>query len=299
MREERPGFEEAGGGAGPAGEGGESSRDATRRVPVHRHPEYERAVRVGLAISLLLHLVLIFFVSRGLHIPGGPAVNPLPPRPLPPPGLEVVQVGELAGRPDEPISEPPEPQLTEPIDTEERLEPEEVGDPEDRAREREDEEGLTNAERLRPREGDERLWAEGEDRPSERLLEGTARADSAVRAILRQWLDSLRLSDEAYRRARDWTFGKGDDRWGVTPEGLHLGNITIPLPLGQLLSPSGPVRRELEQELRDLREIRRQDALDEARKTRQERIEEMRERSREQAEAEESESDTTSGSGGG
>ncbi|MFV1986668.1 MAG: hypothetical protein ACC682_05280 [Gemmatimonadota bacterium] len=118
--------------------------------------------------------------------------------------------------------------------------------------------GRTNAERLTPKFVDGRIWFD----PRDPLLFGErlarfARADSAVRAILREWLDSLQLDDEARRRAMDWTFeGKNGERWGISPEGLHLGNITIPIPFG--FAPSGPQQREFEQAIRDLTEIQRQ-----------------------------------------
>jgi hypothetical protein len=118
-------------------------------------------------------------------------------------------------------------------------------------------EGMTNAERLTTRFVDARIWFDPRnpflfgDR-----LERFARADSAVRAILRDWLDSLSLDDETRRRAMDWTFEKDGKRWGISPEGLHLGDITIPIPFG--FAPSGPQRREFEQAIRDLTEIQLQ-----------------------------------------
>jgi hypothetical protein len=142
---------------------------------------------------------------------------------------------------------------------------------------------LSNAERLRLRFSDERLWVDPRDPLlfGERL-ERFARADSAVRAILREWLDSLRLTDEQRRRALDWTYEKDGKRWGISPEGIHLGDITIPIPF--MLLPAGPQRRAFEQALRDLQEIQNQDLRDDLESVRRERMEEMRRRSEEEAE---------------
>jgi len=66
----------------------------------------------------------------------------------------------------------------------------------------------------------------------------------------------------------------------------------------QLLAPTGPRRRELERELRELREIQRQEALLDAEEIREDRIEAMRERARRQAEEEGAEEDTAADGGG-
>lgn len=276
-------------GADP-GRGVEDGRPARERA-------YRRAVWIGLAVSLVVHAVLVFLVSRGLYL--GPTDLAAPSRPpVPVEGIEIVQVRTA------PSEAPPVPRPAPPLgpSPREAEAPETVGEetPEEDAgavREETGQEEMTNAERLRPREGDPRLWRQIDLETYERLAR-TSPADSAVRAVLRRYLDSLRLTEEQRRRARDWTFGEGDDRWGISEEGLHLGDITIPIPFGQLLQPSGPLRRELEQELRDLEAIQWQEALDQAEDTREERIEEMRRRAREQAE-EEAEEDTSSSGGGG
>ena len=93
----------------------------------------------------------------------------------------------------------------------------------------------------------------------------------------------------------DWTFGDGDQRWGISSEGLHLGDVTIPIPFGQLLQQSGPKAREARQALQDLMEIRRQDLRQEQEEVAEERRRAMRERSREQAD--DRDDDTTSSGG--
>ncbi|MDH3734424.1 MAG: hypothetical protein OEU54_12870 [Gemmatimonadota bacterium] len=211
-----------------------------------------------------------------------------------PEGLVVVEVAptELAAAVDDPRPEPadpqtaPEPRELEVIAIEETDIPGAPGDPsvDDpvAAGEAPSDPGMTNAERLTPRFVDGRIWFD----PRNPFLYGErlarfARADSAVRAILRDWLDSLRLDDEARRRAMDWTFEKDGKRWGISPEGLHLGDITIPIPFG--FAPSGPHRREFEQAIRDLTEIQLQDLRSDIEAVADERRRAMRERSEEEA----------------
>ncbi|MFW6193182.1 MAG: hypothetical protein ACOC83_06820 [Gemmatimonadota bacterium] len=262
-----------------------------------RERGFRRAVWIGLAASLLVHIVLVFFVSRGLYLESPDYESPST-RPISPEGIDIVRVRTTTSEtPSLPSPAPPlEPAAEETVEPDPEAEPTPIEGGEEEAAETGEEE-LTNAERLRPREGDPRLWREIDLTAFERLAR-TSPADSAVRAILRRYLDSLQLSEEERRRARDWTFGEGDERWGISEEGLHLGDITIPIPFGQLLQPSGPLRRELEQELRDLEAIQRQEALDQAEDVREERVEEMLRRAREQAEEEEAEEDTSSTGGG-
>jgi len=277
------------------------SRELQRRFD--RDRGYRRAILAGIAVSVAVHLVILFVLSGQLKLPRV-TYREAPPTPVTMEGLELVQVEipetqPAPDRPEEPAERQPEPEQPD----EEETEDPEAGQPapvpsEDA--EGETEEGLTNAERLSPKEGDTRVWREFWDEDLRgRYLGGSARADSAIRAIVGKYLDSLRLSEEAYRNARDWTVGEGEERWGVSPEGIHLGDITIPVPVGQLFQPTGPRRRELERELRELREIQRQEQLSDVQKTREERIEEMRERSRGEAGEGESEADSTDTGGGG
>jgi len=264
-----------------------------------REKGYRRAVRAGLVASVLLH-ALVIWSTRAVRVPPSPFVTP-PLETVPAPeGLVVVDVAVTEPEAEEetdatPTAEPQEPRAeTEPRELEvvdpepaegreEEARPGAPGVDEPGAPDRPAEgERLTNAERLIPRFSDPRIWFD----PRHPRLFGDrlarfARADSAVRAILRHWLDSLALSDEELRRALDWTYEKDGKRWGISPEGLHLGDITIPIPF-QLL-PSGPRRRELEQALRDLEEIQLQNLREDVERIGEERRRAMRERSEEEA----------------
>ncbi len=263
---------------------------ADRERRGRRDRGYQRAVRVGLIVSVAAHLIVLFLLGRQLRMPEmgyEPLQLPIDERAR---GLRLVRVTTPAAEPPPPTTSPeqPAPEAAEPEPEEATPEPggEEAAPEEEAADEPAGEETeVSNADRLQPHEGDSRLWEDFWDEDLQRrYLGGTARADSAIRAILGRYLDSLRLTQEELERARDWTFTEGEDRWGISPEGIHLGDITIPLPVDQLLSPSGPRRRELERELRELQAIQRQEALLEAEETREERIEAMRDRAREQAE---------------
>lgn len=272
-----------------------------RRRREGRDRGYRRAVRVGLGISVLVHLLLLFLLGRGLQMPAMDYEPILPPVAEQVPGLRLVRVTapeptapRTAASPDRPRPRPEAEQQPEEDPAEER--PAEEQRPADPAETQEAE--VSNAERLQPREGDPRLWKDFWDEDLERrYLGGTARADSAIRAILGRYLDSLRLSEEELRRARDWTIRSGEERWGISPEGIHLGEITIPLPVDQILSPTGPRRRELERELRELEEIQRQEALIDAEEIRKARIEAMEERARREAEEGSEEDSTADGDG--
>ncbi len=84
-------------------------------------------------------------------------------------------------------------------------------------------------EPLRPKAGDPRLWVSPDlltpaQTPEERMAERIAGRIDAYN-------DSLAAASEAARRALDWTVkGKNGARWGIAPDGIHLGKITLPAP---------------------------------------------------------------------
>jgi hypothetical protein len=118
----------------------------------------------------------------------------------------------------------------------------------------------------------------------EYLEDRFARAEGVIRARLGAMLDSLQLTEEQRRRAVEWLFGEGDQQWGVTPDGIVLGGMVIPMNVGALFEAEGPLGRELRQEARDLADIQRQDFQTDVERTQRERLEDMRRRSEEEAE---------------
>jgi hypothetical protein len=255
-----------------------------------RRDAYSRALPWALGVSLLVHVLLVLFVSRLLDLSERGFLGP-PPEIIPrPDGIEVVDVP--TPDPLEPLSEPERPDIRPGEQEVIQVvpgEPDEVGGAEAEPERR----GLTNAERLRAQFTDRRLWVPYPDEPwPAHVAQAYARADSAVRALLRVWLDSLSLSEEERRRATEWTFGEGDEKWGISDKGLHLGDITIPIPFGALfgysMSPNAQKTREM---IRQFNEIRQQDIETDIRKERDEALKEMRRRTRE--EVERREGDTT------
>ncbi|MDE2719612.1 hypothetical protein [Candidatus Palauibacter polyketidifaciens] len=261
-----------------------------------------RTLAMGLLASVLLHILLLVAVG-GVRVDSLPFTLP-PIETVPAPdALVVVEIAPTLPEdlPEEPRPEPVpppevEPPQVEPEPEEEEEEPEEEqetveeGDPLQRApglivtgapTAPEAPRGLTNASRLRLRFSDRRLWFDPQSPRliGERLVQ-FARADSAVRAILRDWLDSLQLEDDVRRRARDWTFERDGKRWGFSEQGIHLGDVTIPIPIG--FAPTGPQRRAYEQAIRDLTAIQIQNLRDDVEAAAAEARARMRERSEEE-----------------
>lgn len=93
-------------------------------------------------------------------------------------------------------------------------------------------------ERISPRMVDPRLWTRPE-LPAEAPLHPDEVVRSRVARSINAWNDSMRLAEQAAARAVDWTAKDGSGgRWGVSPDGIHLGSFTLPLPI-QFSAPPG------------------------------------------------------------
>ena len=274
-----------------------------------RERAQRRTLAAGIAASVVLHILFVL-LAGGVRVDSLPfALPPVETVPAPD-ALVVVEISplELDPEPEEPRPEPVPPPET-PSETEPEPEPEEAEEDVEEEEEREALPGVpdiffpgrptetaegerrTNASRLTLRFSDARLWF---DPRSPRLigerLVRFARADSAVRAILRDWLDSVQLDADLERRARDWTFERDGERWGISPQGIHLGDVTIPLPIGDLdgdgypdlFLPSGPQRRAFEQAVRDLTAIQLQNLREDAEAAAEAARARMRERTEEE-----------------
>ena len=90
--------------------------------------------------------------------------------------------------------------------------------------------GPSAADRLRPRLIDARLWRAPPAAFFELSLE--QREELIIASRLGEWLDSVRVSQAAEDALTDWTFTDSDGgRWGISPGKIHLGDITLPLPI--------------------------------------------------------------------
>jgi hypothetical protein len=106
--------------------------------------------------------------------------------------------------------------------------------------------------------------------------------------------DSLAAELVREAEAMDWTVGEEGNKWGVSPGKLHLGPVTLPLPL--LFQPHPATAREQADRAADWSAIQRQAGQAAIDETFEERVKAIRERKeRQEAKAKR---DTTSGGGG-
>lgn len=268
--------------------------DLQDRDPSFERPRSDprRVLWISLSISAVLHAagIVLYAVIMARSTPVAPPSDPAAGQPAPQ-GTEVVRMvvvsDELAPPDDEEEVETlPEVERPEPVPERPR-----AADPRPDAPESPEGRTPTAAELLRPRaEGDERIWRPTD--PALLELSPSEIAELRVAGRLQAWADSVAAVREAERRALDWTHTDDQGRrWGVSPEGLHLGDVTLPLPSLQS-KHAETSRRQYE-----WGEIER-GAADAATRYRQEdrarAIRERRNREREEARA-----DTTAGSGGG
>lgn len=191
-----------------------------------RHTRERRVLFVGLALSAALHLLLIGLAGRWLE-PGDPSVVTSPDVTVPDPAvaMRAVRLSDLEVAAVAVEDPPPPPSAVTPTVT--RPPGPEADVPDDA-----DEQRIalpSAAERLAPRVIDPRIWRPMVLLPREPRLEDVqARLAEAM-----EMLSDSALADAARAaRARDWTVEDGDGgRWGISPGKLHLGSITLPLPI--------------------------------------------------------------------
>lgn len=233
----------------------------TRRSPI---------VAVSLFISALVHLALLFFYPMWVTYVAPEAGPPLPPRFVRPEGTEVIVIREVV---EDVIDLEPQP---EPFPEVRREEAPVRPGPEDVVPEVEIPEDYTPAERLRPTEETARLWA-----PVDRSLTDLTpeeRFQLELELSIDAWNDSVAAEIDAARAATDWTTTDADgNRWGISPGKLHLGKVTLPLPI--YFGPSNGVQRdELAKRAYELGDIERGASSGAVRETLKERAKAIRER---------------------
>lgn len=201
---------------------GSTTHRSGRRPLRDRRARDRRVFWIGLALSLVLHVAIIAVVSRLLEPKPPSARTPSVPVVVgPPEGIRAVEIVEVEG---EPVAEPRRPE--EPEESEQDAAPV-VAVPGAEAERMADD--RTAADRLAPRVVDPRLWRPVVLIPREPTLdEVEARISAAVELLS----DSALAEAEAAVRARDWTVEDASgDRWGISPGKLHLGKLTLPLPI--------------------------------------------------------------------
>jgi hypothetical protein len=137
------------------------------------------------------------------------------------------------------------------------------------------------ADRMAAPRSDPRLFAPTD--PSG-MMTGPEGARARLADRLGAYNDSIMAERLAAANATDWTVkDKDGKRWGVSPGKLHLGNITLPLPLA-FNTPPGR-RDEVNSQMRNWSEIQAQATRAEIKDSFEDRIKEIRKRKdRERAE---------------
>jgi hypothetical protein len=264
----------------PPEEGAKRAVQPDRRVMpemrerVRRH---ERAVAVGLIASVLIHLLFVRLSPLIIRYLEPVIVYYVPTQVvMPEQGMRVVEVVVVEGPVVEPAQEP-EP---EELPTEVEVEPTPF---------------VSAAERLRPRVGDWRLWLvppimrRTDLTPAERAAEVRAR----LYAILEAYDDSMAAELARELERLDWTIGEEGEEWGISPGKIHLGGITLPLPLYFGLDPAEARRRQGSvDEWSAIQRQAGQGAIDEAF---EERVRAIRERRAREAAERAAKKDTTGG----
>jgi hypothetical protein len=240
-------------------------RERTRR--------YDRALAVGLIVSVVVHILIVRLSpllvrylepDMGIYTP----VRIVIPRQ----GTQVVEL-VVTEDPVVPEIEPlPEPEPEPPPAVEGPTIP-----------------TATPAERLRPTVGDWRLWVvpplarRHNLTPEEQLAVVRAR----LYALLETYDDSVAAELASELEALDWTLGEEGKEWGLSPGKIHLGGLTLPLPL--YFGPHPAWSREQEDRNADYDAIQRQAGQGVIDDTFEERVRAIRERK----EREEAQRDTT------
>ncbi len=140
--------------------------------------------------------------------------------------------------------------------------------------------GATARDALQPGYRDSRLYVVPREFPEldrtehERYMEHLEARIDAVN-------DSIGAAAARERRTSDWTLTDRDgNRWGLSPDGLHLGGVTIPreiLPLPGATGDNQTLEAERER-IRMREEIQRQEGATDREEARRERTEAIRQR---------------------
>lgn len=196
-------------------------------------PRHRGAWILGAGASVAVHVLFLLFYGG---VAGPPTVS-VAPTGEGPSGLQGLELLNLIARAEDDPDRPEDPEeesdrIPLPVAPAVPSEQEAPGDPGLETRDPPDEGplGPTAAERLQVRAGDERLWAPlAAEEISEITMQQFLESDLAWRLGL--WQDSAAMEEARRRRSTDWTWTDDEGgRWGVSPEGIHLGSVTLPLP---------------------------------------------------------------------
>jgi hypothetical protein len=249
-------------------------------------PAFGKILGWSLGASLLVHLLFLLLspLFIGFHLPAGGAISASPDSPqafglemvIPIPSENAPENPPVEEREEEPppVTRPVTPQFRAPVTPSgggAQTPPSETQPPPGS--------GASVSEALRPGYRDSRLYVEPDRFPElrktqhERYMEHLQARIDAVN-------DSMGVAAARERRTSDWVYTDDEGRsWGLSPDGLHLGGITVPralLPLPGATGDNQSLEAERER-LRQREEIQNQEARRERDETTQERLDAMRE----------------------
>ncbi|MEX2583765.1 MAG: hypothetical protein WD766_10855 [Gemmatimonadota bacterium] len=254
------------------------------RRPERSPPSYGRILVWSLGFSLFVHLLLLLISPTFIRVgppPGAPAAPQAEPSQAF--GVEMIVPIPSENAPDVPVSEAPPEDQPPPTPTPPRtvvpVLPGPGGGPAPpAATPPSGEPGATDV--LRPGYRDPRLYVTPDEYPELRRTEHE-RYMEHLEARIDAVNDSMGIAAARNSRTSDWTVTDRDgNRWGLSPDGLHLGGVTIPRAVLPLPAATGD-NQQLEEERERLRmreEIQDQAAGQDRERTSDERIEAIRER---------------------
>jgi hypothetical protein len=275
---------------GPAPPQPAPRRAARRSAPPRHHSSEPKVWRWAIVVSVLLH-VLVLALSPVFIRVGLPPGDPDAASDGSAGGLRMVDPALLPDAPQVAATTPVE---TPVIDDAARISPTRDRPP---AREVPPRPGAPGRPDAAPRTGegaadardnplrpglrDPRLWIAPREVPKHEPSQEELHAEymAGLEARLGTWNDSIAGEADRARRAADWTVrDKSGRRWGVSPDGIHLGDVTLP-PTTFIPGGGDPDKRARgEQEERTRGEIDRQQADTDRRRAQEESIRATRER---------------------
>jgi hypothetical protein len=190
-----------------------------------RRARERRALVAGLTVSLILHLLLVAVAVRFLDPEIEYVTSPRETTAAEPVGLRAVTIARGEAAPEDPPMGPIE-QPAAPVAPPSGAPAPAPPPPADAAPPGE---RPGAAQRLTPRMVDPRLWRPMIVLPRQPSFDDV---QDRVAAAIEMLSDSALAEVERAARARDWTVEDASGgRWGVSPGQLHLGSVTLPIPL--------------------------------------------------------------------
>jgi hypothetical protein len=246
--------------------------------PSRPQVSYERVFGIGILASALFHLLLFVLFPDLVRIgvmPGGAAAPEE--RVLARNEIQLLNPVASESAPEVPVEEAAPPTPDRPVPARPPPAAPRPGPPAAAPTETPAAAGPGSArDALRPGFRDSRLYVAPQEIVPDRRTDHERYMEH-----LQARVDALNDSIQSGLPVTDWTVTDRDGkRWGLSPEGLHLGGVTVPralLPLPAATGDNAQLERAREQQ-RQRDEIQRQEAERERRETREERIRATRER---------------------